>query len=182
MKTTVAVAVVGLSAGLYGGVSLANTNTGPVGPVTQITIPTNMNLTLEKQSMHAAWRQGRMGQRRGGGNRGMRGGGGRGPGMRGGRGGGRGMRGRGARRAGWRGGRHHHHRDRYYNNWGWTIPAAIATGALISATQSSGNTSNVYACQARYKGYWYQGRFRQGGPCYINVRGRMIAVSNYRPL
>lgn len=183
------IAAIGLVAGLYSTAGIAATSTSSNGQTT-LTIPSPINMTLDRGAMFADWRGGRMDRMRRGG-RGPAAGGGRrpggGPGVRPGRPGpgpgarpgprARDARWRGDRKKYYRGGRYY--RDRYYNNWGWVVPAAAVTAATIAATSSNRGDSS-YACQAKYGRYYYQGRYRPGGPCYINVNGRTIGVSNYR--
>lgn len=70
------------------------------------------------------------------------------------------------------GGRRDFHRGR---GWIWAA-GAIPLGAAI-LTYDGGRP--VYACQAEYQGYVYDGRVRDSGPCYITVNGRSVGVSRY---
>lgn len=185
MKSLTIAATLGLAAGIlgttaYAANSTAFPNTNP--NQTRVNLPTGQ---LDRGNMFADWRGGRVDRIRGGG-RGARSGG-RGHPPRAGRGGGGPRAGHGGgRRADWRGRGHHrgerrYYRDRYHDNWGWVVPAAAITAATIAASNNRGGGNNAYPCQARYGKYYYQGTYRPGGPCYINVRGRVIGVSNYRP-
>lgn len=83
---------------------------------------------------------------------------------------------RGGWRGGWGGG---------WNNAGWVVPAVAATALTAAAISSQnryyygGGYGGGYACQAYFRGYMYQGAYRPGGPCYINVGGEVIGVSRF---
>ncbi len=82
---------------------------------------------------------------------------------------------------------HGYYYNNYYNNGWWVLPA-VATIASVAVIAASANNHqeviypNVYACQAQYGRYIYQGSFHPGGPCYVNMKGRVFAFTRYRPL
>ncbi len=72
-------------------------------------------------------------------------------------------------------GRYHGYYRHDGKRWYW-YTGVIPTAAVILYHS---HRHAIYGCLATYKGKHYEGRMRARGPCYINYRGKSVAINQY---